>query len=201
MKLCVIIFVFFTSSVFAFAKENDSVQVAADYDLLLIGGVGITTPAIFYESDRFDIGPAFALGAEIPITQAHIFAVQLYSHIWIAESRFKAPEYSMEEWLSRNYNMLSKYTASQMSLSLLLKYYIGDKDGKVRMSFQLGRSIFCTNPDYLVAEFGLSIYYTINIKWVVSASYRSNLGHPNVGGGSDPEPNLLMLNTYYKLDW
>jgi hypothetical protein len=179
------------------ASINKNIDKDSGFELIAIGGIGMTTGSLFGEwNNDFRNGPAFSAGIELPFTDSHIFALELYEHYWISklESRQETINYS------RYFIKLSENYYSQSGLSAVVKYYIGDKKSRFRWSLHLGIMWFSTNKNYSGMDMGLGIYYNISEKLSLYLSRRIIWGHENpLGGGYEMTPNFLMLNICYHI--
>jgi hypothetical protein len=210
MKYClfiIFIFLYVTPSICGIAKDGDSTLTILSDNLLINNhdssedglkliatcGLGMTTGSTwdFWEND-FSIGPVSGLGMELYSPDYHL-AFQLYGHSWFCKnnSNYHPNQHNNE------YFKLSDRFYSQFGLSPIIKYYIGKKNWRFKMSFYLGFLILKPSSDHAGLDFGFDFYYSINEHWTVNLSRRMNLGHPDPGGSSKDVPNLLILNFCY----
>lgn len=167
------------------------------YPIYVIGGLGMTlgSNAGLWER-QFNVGPAFALGIELPFTKSHVFAFQLYTYAWIGKPKGNN---NPNEW-GRDFIKLSENYYSQTALFGEIKYYLGDIDSKLRVSFNLGLLFTSSNTSDYGLDFGLGLYYKFNKSISLELASRLNTGRFNIGGGSSDVPNLLMLHFYYNIN-
>lgn len=184
------------------------------YFIIVTGGLGMTTGSANtnWES-QFSLGPVSAIGIEIPFSSGHYFALQCYLHSWLGKSVKYTNPYSDR----REYIKISENYYSSWGLSSFLKYYIGTKRTKLRMSFFIGAQFLSIDPDHTGLDFGFDFLYNINKECSLSLMRKINLGMPDLGGGLKDAPillmlyflggskkdipNILMINFNYKIKW
>jgi len=196
------------SSIFSFAYEK---PVLADsgkkdekgIDIIVVCGLGLTTSFPFFNSNiwgwdyKFNLGPTIALGLEIPFTKSHIFSAQVYGNYWIG----KYAETDNPNEYIKNFYDLSNGFYSQFEMSAIIKWYIVNKNKKVRFAFHLGGLFYSMNENRTALETGYSIYYKVNPNLNLNLFRRLVIPRIDLGGGGDqPAPCLLMLNLSYKFN-
>lgn len=172
-------------------------------DIIVVGGLGMTTSFPFFNSNtwgwnyKFNLGPAIALGLEIPFSKSHIFSAQVYGNYWIGKY---AEADNPNEYIKNFYDISDRFY-SQFEISAILKWYMVNKNKKVRFAFHLGGLFYSMNEERTALETGYSIYYKVNKNLNLNLFRRLVIPRIDLGGGGDqPAPCLLMLNISYKFN-
>lgn len=207
LKLFVLmLFVINGISIYASSGSTDSLREArfalppkdtTGYPLTFIGGLGLTTGSTlnYWEHDFFP-GPIFALGIEIPFTNAHRFSIELLDHFWISKTK---SDINLTR-INSDYINLSQRIYSQSGFSAVLKYYFAKKQSKLRCSVQIGSLLFGFSENYHALEVGYGLNYNVNEFWNVNLTRKILIGHIDPNGNSrEYFPNMILLNMHYKL--
>jgi hypothetical protein len=182
----------------AFLTESQTANTSSKYaGLILIGGVGMATGGNFgWIEDVFNIGPALAVGLEIPFTKSHIFAFELYNHFWICSTK-------MDDDYYNDYLKISDNFYAQGGLSAVIKVYLWGSNYNFRVSLHMGAILLSTvkiRSDYRALDVGFSLYYRISDKFQINLNRRYMIGEFDLGGGSrERTQNLIMFQICYNL--
>lgn len=176
-------------------KPSDS--ISRGISVFLIGGIGMATGGNFGWIDNvFNIGPAIAVGLEIPFTKSHIFAFELYNHFWMCSTKMDSEYYN-------DYLKISDKFYSQGGLSTVIKVYLWGSNYDFRISLHLGAVLSSTvklNSDYRAIDVGFGLYYRISDKFQMNLNRRYMIGEFDLGGGSrERTQNLIMFHICYDL--
>jgi hypothetical protein len=191
-----IILIFFLCTAGLYSAEvtdtNDTSKVPKEkaIDVIFTGGIGFGYG--FKLSNHFaPISPAIGIGIELPLTKAHKFAVELYTHWWAGKT--KSTDFDYNE----SYFKLSNNYYSQVGTSIALKLYFGKKSNNVRCSFHLGYMGVSTGLNYSGVDFGFNLHVKLNERLLVSLNPRFIFEFSDLQFKGTASPNFLMLNCSY----
>ncbi|MDT3738678.1 MAG: hypothetical protein RO257_04170 [Candidatus Kapabacteria bacterium] len=191
------------SSVFSINSDIDSNTVSVDdipskkFDLILIGGAGITTGFHSYD-DFFKSGPILNFGLEIPFSKSHIFAVEFMAHSWIARQTEESKKNDFIIIKDYYYQVNNDYW-SQSGLSVALKCYFLTIIERLRLSIELGVLLLSPNDNYFSHNSGFGIYYLLNEKYSISLNRKFYFKLGGEFKNQSHVPNSIMFNLNYKL--
>lgn len=183
---------------YAFAQTDSlsSPEVESEgYPIYAIGGLGITGSYLGSIFPNTTTTPAFALGAEIPFTKAHIWAFQLYSYAYFGKIKS-----NFADWEYDGYKRIGDNYYGQFALLGELKLYTSSIKNKIRVSLNLGGLISASETENFGLDFGIGVCYRVEKNIFTELSFRMNLGRIDPGGNSAGVPPLLMLNMYYNIN-
>ena len=207
-KITVLIFILFLLLFqISFSDEiiTDSTEVNQEdssdegIDLIVFGGLGMTTGGNFgFIDSDLNLGPAMAIGLEIPFTKSHVVAFELYNHFWMCSVK-------NEGFQNDDYLKISDKVYSQGGLSSSIKVYMLPKSSDFRLSLHLGVVLFSTvktTSDYNALDVGFGIYYRLSDKIQINLNRRYMIGEFDLGGGDrERTQNLIMLHILYNFKW
>lgn len=191
---------------FAYASNNNDkiddstfVNDSAKTDgirMIVFGGIGMATGGNWgWIDDNFNIGTSIDVGLEIPFTKSHIFAFELYNHLWMCSKK-------MDGYFD-DYLKISDKFYSQGGLSTVIKVYLWSSRYDFRISLHLGAVLFSivkNGSDYHAIDTGLGLYYRLSDEIILSLNRRIMIGEFDLGGGSrERTQNLIMFHICYKL--
>ena len=193
------------SSAFSIKSDIDSNNVSVDdipskkFDWIVFGGSGMTTGGNFgFIDSDLNLGPAMAIGLEIPFTKSHVVAFELYNHFWMCSVKY-------EGFRNDDYLKISDKVYSQGGLSSSIKVYMLPKSSDFRLSLHLGVVLFSTvktTSDYNALDVGFGIYYRLSDKIQINLNRRYMIGEFDLGGGDrERTQNLIMLHILYNFKW
>jgi hypothetical protein len=175
----------------------DSMKKNLDYDVIVIGGLGIAASNdAFYKA-----APTVGLGIELPLTQNHITAFQVYGHSWVTNDM----DYP-QGWddIDEHYINVGNGYYSQMGISFLLKWYIGRKTSPVRFSIHFGFLLISPKNGYKESDIGFALYYRFSNNLSASAEIRIIDDWTFSLGGYVPPcytPTIILTNLHYNFKW